>query len=91
MGEYDIKNSCELAIDFFEGLNRTCFPESEDSKYLKFLTLWKNKPSEQLKEKLINHLRSNKSLEMLLTCISYHLYSEMKEERKNENEGGEKK
>ena len=87
MDEYKIKNSCELAIDFFEGLNRTCFSDSEDSKYLKFLSLWKNKPSEELKDKIINLLKSGKSLEMLFTSISYQLKLEMKagEERKNEN------
>ena len=85
MDEYKIKNSCELAIDFFEGLNRTCFSDSEDSKYLKFLSLWKNKPSEELKDKIINLLKSGKSLEMLFTSISYQLKLEMKGEEKNEN------
>jgi len=77
MDEYKIKNSCELAIDFFEGLNRNCFSDSEDSKYLKFLTLWKNKPSDELKDKIITLLKSSKSLELIFTSISYQLKLEM--------------
>ena len=70
----------DTAIDFFESLNREEF--KSDYLYLDFSKLWKNSPSEELKEKIRRWLISGKRVETLFTLISFHFMEEIKNEEK---------
>ena len=65
----------DSAIDFFEILSKQEF--KSEQLYLDFSKLWKNPPSEELKEKIRRWLISGKRIESLFTLISYHFLDEI--------------
>ena len=76
----------DSTIDFFEILNKEEF--KSEQLYLNFSKLWKNPPSEELKEKIRRWLTSGKRIESLFTLISYHFLDEInrkEEENKIDN------
>ena len=73
----------DSAIDFFEILNKE--PFKSDQLYLDFATLWKNPPSDELKEKIRRWTSSGNRVESLFTLISFHFLEEIKKKNKNDN------
>ena len=76
----------DSTIDFFQFLNKEKF--KSDNLYLDFSKLWKNPPSDELKEKIRRWLISGKRIESLFTLISYHFLYEINkkvEENKIDN------
>ena len=76
----------DSTIDFFQFLNKEKF--KSDNLYLDFSKLWKNPPSDELKEKIRRWLISGKRIESLFTLISYHFLDEINkkvEENKIDN------
>jgi len=84
--EEKLVNPIDSAIDFFEILNKEEF--RSENIYLEFSKLWKNPPSNELKERIKRWSTSGKRLESLFTLISYHFLDEInkeREENKNDN------
>ena len=73
----------DSAIDFFEILNKEQF--KSDNLYLDFATLWKNPPSEELKEKIRRWSSSGNRIESLFTLITFYFLEEIKR-KKNKND-----
>ena len=73
----------DSTINFFEFLNKEKF--KSDNLYLDFSKLWKNPPSDKLKEKIRRWLISGKRVETLFTLISFYFMEEIKNEEKKRN------
>lgn len=71
-----MKTPVDSAIEFFETLNKE--PFKSDYLYLDFMKLWKNPPSDELKEKIRRWSTSGNRIESLLTLISFHFLEEIK-------------
>ena len=74
----------DSAIDYFETLNKE--PFKSDRLYLDFATLWRNPPSDELKEKIRRWSTSGSRIESLFTLISFHFLEEIKKEEKKRKE-----
>lgn len=77
-------NPTDTAMEFFDKLNRDKYFTQGENKYLEFLDVWKNPPSEELRKKIESSLVSKKSMESLFRMITTSIRTDF--EKKNENE-----
>ena len=73
-------------MEFFDRLNKDNYFTQSDNKYLEFLGVWKNPPSNELRKKIEYSLVSKKSLESIFCMITASIRSDFEIKNKNENE-----
>jgi hypothetical protein len=80
-----IKNTNELAMEFFDNLNKNQIltsPKNYDSNYLEFSKIWKCQIPENLKKNIIGMVNSNNNLESLFLSLSYQIQKEIEKENR---------
>ena len=78
------RNPTDVAMEFFDKLNKDNYFSQGESKYLEFLDVWKKPPSEELRKKIETSLKSKKSLESIFCMITSSIRSDF-EKKENEN------
>ena len=78
------KNPTDIAMEFFDKLNRDNYFTQKEDKYLQFLGIWKKTPSEELRKKIESSLKSKKSLESIFCMITASTRLDF-EKKENEN------